>query len=134
AVKPAPPSRRCLMSMIAWTALFMSAAPACSYVTPPAPAWPAAEQAEWLAVFSRTTLPAITVHEVTPGHYAHGRMLRRLDGDVRRSLASASFVEGWAHYVEELFVEEGFRAGDPRFAIGVAIEALVRVTRLAVAI
>jgi uncharacterized protein (DUF885 family) len=45
-----------------------------------------------------------------------------------------SFAEGWAHYVEELCVEEGFRADDPRFAAGVAIEALVRVTRLAVAI
>ena len=31
-------------------------------------------------------------------------------------------------------LEEGFRAGDPRFAIGVALEALVRVTRLACAI
>ena len=47
---------------------------------------------------------------------------------------SMSFAEGWAHYVEELCVEEGFRSNDPRFAAGVAIEALVRVTRLAVAI
>jgi uncharacterized protein (DUF885 family) len=31
-------------------------------------------------------------------------------------------------------VEEGFQAGDPRFAIGVWLEALVRVTRLACAI
>ena len=55
-------------------------------------------------------------------------------GDVRRSLASLAFVEGWAHYAEELMVEEGFRAHDPRFAIGVWIEALVRVTRLASAL
>jgi uncharacterized protein (DUF885 family) len=55
-------------------------------------------------------------------------------GDVRRSLASLAFVEGWAHYVEELLVEEGFREEDPRFAIGVWIEALVRVTRLAAAL
>ena len=85
-------------------------------------------------MFSRTTLPAITVHEVTPGHFAHAQLLRRARGDVRRTLFSNSFVEGWAHYVEELFVEEGFRADDPRFAIGVCIEALVRVTRLAAAI
>ena len=32
--------------------------------------------------------------------------------------------------MEEVCVEEGFRAADPRFAIGVALEALVRVTRL----
>jgi uncharacterized protein (DUF885 family) len=47
---------------------------------------------------------------------------------------SLSFVEGWAHYAEQLCVEEGFRGHDPRFEAGVAIEALVRVTRLAVSI
>ncbi len=133
-VGPAPPSRRWAMAMMSWTAPFEADAPAWYYVNPPDPTWTEREQEEWLSVFSRTTLPAITVHEVTPGHYAHGRMLRRLDGEVRRTLFSSSFVEGWAHYGEELMVEEGFRSNDPRFAVGVCIEALVRVTRLAVAI
>jgi uncharacterized protein (DUF885 family) len=53
---------------------------------------------------------------------------------VRRVLHSGAFVEGWAHYAEELCVEEGLLADDPRFAIGVWLEALVRVTRLACAI
>jgi uncharacterized protein (DUF885 family) len=53
---------------------------------------------------------------------------------VRRVLIGESFVEGWAHYVEEVALEEGFRSTDPRFAAGVALEALVRVTRLACAI
>jgi uncharacterized protein (DUF885 family) len=69
-----------------------------------------------------------------PGHFAHGMMLARARGDVRRSLYSAAFVEGWAHYAEELMVDEGFRAGDPRFAIGVWLGALVRVTRFAAAL
>jgi len=133
-VGPAPPSRRWAMAMMSWAAPQEPDAPSWYYVTPPDPGWPDHEQREWLEVFSRTTLPAITVHEVMPGHYAHGRMLRRARGDVRRSLLSTAFVEGWAHYGEELFVEEGFRAEDPRFSIGVCIEALVRVTRLAVAI
>jgi uncharacterized protein (DUF885 family) len=85
-------------------------------------------------VFSRTTLPAITVHEVAPGHFSHGRALRHAPTPARRMLMSSAFIEGWAHYVEEVAVEEGFRAGDPRFAIGMAIEALVRVTRMACAI
>lgn len=133
-VGPAPPSRRWAMAMISWSAPYEADAPSWYYVTPPDPSWPEAEQEEWLSAFSRTTLPAITVHEVTPGHFAHARMLRRARGDVRRTLYSNAFVEGWAHYAEELFVEEGFRADDPRFAIGVYIEALIRVTRLAVAI
>lgn len=118
------------MAMMSWAAPYENDAPSWYYVTPPDPDWPPQDQEEWLAVFSRTTLPAITVHEVTPGHFAHGRMLRRARGDVRRGLFSASFVEGWAHYVEELMLEEGFRDSDPRYAIGMCIEALVRVTRL----
>ena len=133
-VGPAPPARRWAIAMMSWAAPYEADAPSWYYVTPPDPDWPDEEQEEWLAVFSRTTLPAITVHEVTPGHFAHGRMSRRLTSDVRRCLMSPAFVEGWAHYTEELFVEEGFRADDPRYAIGVAIEALIRVTRLASAI
>ena len=133
-VGPAPPSMSWAMAMMAWAAPFEADSPSWYWVTPPDSSWPAEEQEEWLTCFSRTTMPAITVHEVTPGHYAHGRSLRSLTSDVRRALLSNSFAEGWAHYSEELFVEEGFRSSDPRFAIGVYIEALVRVTRLAVAI
>ena len=133
-VGPAPESRRWAMAMMSWAAPYEDDAPSWYYVTPPDPSWSAVEQEEWLSVFSHTTLPAITVHEVTPGHFAHGRMLRRLEGDVRRGLYSAAFVEGWAHYAEELMVEEGFRGDDPRYRAGVCIEALVRVTRLRVAV
>jgi len=133
-VGPAPPSRRWAMAMMSPAAPFEDDGPSWYHVTPPDPSWPADEQEHWLQVFSRTTLPAITAHEVAPGHFAHGRVLRRMPTDVRRALHSPAFVEGWAHYTEELCVEEGFRADDPRFVIGVALEALVRVTRLAVAI
>ena len=133
-VGPAPPSRRWAMAMMSPAAPFEDDGPSWYHVTPPDSEWPEAEQEQWLQVFSRTTLPAITAHEVAPGHFAHGRVLRGMPTDVRRALHSPAFVEGWAHYTEELCVEEGFRADDPRFAIGVALEALVRVTRLAVAI
>lgn len=97
---------------------------------PPA-SWPPQDQDAWLSVFSRTTLPNIAIHEVAPGHFSHGRALRRVRCDVRRVVRSEVFTEGWAHYGEELALEEGFRAHDPRFAVGVARDALWRVTRLA---
>ncbi|HZD70627.1 MAG TPA: DUF885 family protein, partial [Actinomycetes bacterium] len=133
-VGPAPPSRRWALAMMSWAAPYEDDAPSRYYITPPDPDWPAEEQEQWLQVFSRSSLPAITVHEVAPGHFAHGRCLRRVTGDARRTLQSEAFAEGWAHYVEELCLEAGFRAGDPRFAVGVAVEALQRVTRLAVSI
>ena len=129
-VGPAPQSRRWAMAMMSWAGPEEADAPSWYHVTPPDPSWPADEVAEWLAVFSRTTLPAITVHEVSPGHYAHSRSLRRLTSPVRRQLIGGAFTEGWAHYVEEMFVEQGFRADDPRYAVGMCLEALVRVTRL----
>ena len=134
-VGPAPPSRRWAAAMMYWAAPFEDDAPGRYYVSPPDESWDADARHEWLAVFSATMGPAITVHEVTPGHFAHGRMLRQLArGDVRRSLFSAAFVEGWAQYAGELMVEQGFRADDPRFAIGVCLDALVAVTGLAAAL
>lgn len=121
--------------MMYWTGPFEDDAPARYYVSPPEESWDEEAKHEWLAVFSATMGPAVTVHEVTPGHFAHGRILRRLaEGDVRRSLFSEAFVEGWAHYGEELMVEQAFRADDPRFAIGVYLDALVAVTSLACAL
>ncbi|MBV9410722.1 MAG: DUF885 family protein [Acidimicrobiia bacterium] len=133
-VGPTPPARRWAFAMMAWAGPYEPDAPSWYHITPPDSTWPHEQQEEWLEAFNRTTLPAITVHEVAPGHFAHGRVLRRVSGDVRKTLMSMSFVEGWAHYAEQLCVEEGFRADDPRFQAGVAIEALVRVTRLAVSI
>jgi hypothetical protein len=133
-VEPSPASRRWAMAMMAPAAPWENDAPSFFHVTPPDAEWSQEQQAEWLSVFSATTLPAIAVHEVAPGHFSHGRALLRAPSAVRRSIFSESFIEGWAHYSEELAVEEGFRADDARFAIGVYLEALVRVTRLVSAI
>ena len=130
----APESRRWAMAMMSTAAPGEPEAPSMYYITPPDPSWPENEAQEWLEVFSDTTLPGITAHEVAPGHFSHGRAILRAPTDIRRTLHSGAFVEGWAHYAEEVCVEDGFCADDPRFAIGVWLEALVRVTRLACAI
>jgi hypothetical protein len=133
-VAPSPPSRRWATAMMSWSAPYEDDGPSWYFITPPDPSWPADRQRQWLSAFSFTTLPSTTVHEVAPGHFVHGRALRAATSDVRRSLHSSSFIEGWAHYAEELCIEAGFRAGDPRFRAGVALKALLRVTRMAVAI
>ena len=133
-VGPAPESRRWATAMLSWAAPGEPEGPSWYHITPPEASWPARDQEEWLEMFSHTTLPGITVHEVAPGHFSHGRALRRVTSEVRRTLHSSAFIEGWAHYGEELCVEEGFGAQDPRIPVGVWLEALVRVTRLACAI
>lgn len=133
-VSETPESLRFAVAMISINAPAEPDAPSRYFITPPDQSWTAAEAEEWLEMFSSTTLPAINVHEVAPGHFSHFQAVRRAQGDVRRTLFSDVFIEGWAHYAEELCVEEGFADGDPKFEIGVWLEALVRVTRLASAI
>ena len=112
-VGEAPESRRWAMAMISTNAPAEPPAPSWYWITPPDESWPEAEAEEWLEVFSATTLPVITVHEVAPGHFSHHQALRRARGQVRRTLSSSAFVEGWAHYAEELCVEEGFLVRRP---------------------
>ena len=85
-VGPAPESRRWAMAMMSPAAPGEPEGPSWFHITPPDESWPAREQEEWLEVFSATTLPGITVHEVAPGHFSHGRALRRLRSEVRRTL------------------------------------------------
>jgi uncharacterized protein (DUF885 family) len=129
-VGPAPEALRMAMAMMAWAGPYEDDAPSWYWVTPPDESWPKEAQQEWLQVFSATTLPAITVHEVSPGHFAHSRALRHASSDVSRTLYGYAFTEGWAHYSEEMVIDVGFRADDPRYRVGMAIEGLVRVVRL----
>ena len=75
------------MAMMASAAPGEAEAPSMYYITPPDPSWPAHEAEEWLEVFSDTTLPGITVHEVAPGHFSHGRAMRRAPTAIRQIAA-----------------------------------------------
>lgn len=108
--------------------------PSTYHVTPPDWSWPQPEIDEWLETFSPTLIGSMCAHEAAPGHFAHARALRRVGGLPQRILMSYTFAGGWAHYAEERCLEEGFRADDPRYEIGVCIRALARVARLASAI
>lgn len=134
-VGPMPESQRRALAGMFWSAPGEPEGPSWFRVTLPDPSWPAADQQGWLASgFNAMVLPNIAIHEVAPGHFSHSRALRRAGSEVRRTLQSDGFIEGWAHYCEELALEQGFRAGDPRHAVGVALDALRRLTRFSCAI
>jgi len=60
--------------------------------------------------------PAITivsVHEVYPGHYLQFLYARQFPSDVRKVFGAASNSEGWAHYSEQMMLDEGFTAVSP---------------------
>jgi uncharacterized protein (DUF885 family) len=106
------------------------------YLTDADPSWPAERQTEHLRDFNTPTLWTISMHEVFPGHYLHYQHLRRVTSKVRRStlFAPASYIEGWAHYCEQMMLEAGFGRGDSALKLGQLGEALVRLVRFVVGI
>ena len=106
------------------------------YLTDADPAWPADKQDEYLRDFNYPTLWAISIHEVYPGHFLHFQHLRRVESKVRKSImfSPASFVEGWAHYCEQMMIEAGFRRNDMTLRLGYLAEALIRLARFIVSI
>jgi uncharacterized protein (DUF885 family) len=106
------------------------------YLTDVDRTWSADRQEEHMRDFNIPTLWNISIHEVFPGHFLHYQHLRQVESKVRKStfFAPASFVEGWAHYCEQMMVETGFRKNDPSIRAGQLAEALVRLARFVVAI
>ncbi|MEZ5288604.1 MAG: DUF885 domain-containing protein [Vicinamibacterales bacterium] len=106
------------------------------YLTDADQAWPEARKLEHLRDFNIPTLWNISIHEVYPGHYVHYQLLRRVTSKVRRTtlLAPASYIEGWAHYCEQMMLEAGFGDGDQALKLGQLGEALIRLARFVVGI
>ncbi|MFO0611139.1 MAG: DUF885 domain-containing protein [Polyangiaceae bacterium] len=102
------------------------------YITPPNPAWSAKEQEEYL-MFTGTLL-ATSIHEVYPGHYLQGMWIGKAPTKVQKSLGSYSFIEGWAHYGEQLMIEEGFGAENEENHLGQLGDALLRNCRVVVSL
>ncbi|MBM3935518.1 MAG: DUF885 domain-containing protein [SAR202 cluster bacterium] len=104
------------------------------YVTPPEDDWPADKQEEWLTSFSYPLLKGISVHEAYPGHFTHHLHTRNIESKLGEVFGAYTFWEGWAHYTEEMMVEQGFAADDSRVRLGVLLEALLRDCRYICAI
>src|SRR5262245_42202917 len=106
------------------------------YLTDVDPAWPPERQQEYLRDYNYPTLWSISIHEVYPGHFLHYQHLRRVESKVRKSIlfAPASFVEGWAHYCEQMMIEAGFGRSDQGVRLGQLAEALIRLVRFIVGI
>jgi len=76
-------------------------------------------------------LEIIAVHEVFAGHYVHAEATARGPSIIRACFPWISgFVEGWAHYCEELAVEQGLAAGRPLIEVAQLKSALESAVRL----
>ena len=100
------------------------------YVTPPDPAWTPAQQEQHLSFYNTYAFPVISAHEVMPGHYLNFVLHKFAHLSIVRAIAgNPSYSEGWAHYDEQMMVDEGWGDGDPRVRLAQLALALQREAR-----
>ena len=117
------------------------------YVTPVEPNWAAQQKEEWLTAFNYYTTDITSIHEAYPGHYVQFlRLNASAANKIEKIFGSYAFVEGWAHYCEQMMLEQGF--GGPKkppgtaeeqkraakYRMAQASEAMLRLCRLCVSV
>ncbi len=88
-----------------------------------------AQTADYMAAFNVGTIVSTSVHEAYPGHYIQFLWLPEVPGKVRKLLGASSNAEGWAHYCEQMMLDQGY--GQPGAGAKDAREAkLIRLGQL----
>jgi uncharacterized protein (DUF885 family) len=77
-------------------------------VTLPGPNDSAEEIAGLMAGFNIGTIASTSIHEAFPGHFTQYLWEKRAPTKIRRVLAANTNVEGWAHYTEQMMLDEGY--------------------------
>lgn len=103
-------------------------------MTLPDPKLSAAEKNEFMSQWYYPAITNVSVHEVWPGHYLQFLYARYFPSDIRKVLGAATNSEGWAHYCEQMVIDEGFHADDPRYRLAQVQDALLRDARFIVGI
>ncbi len=117
------------------------------YVTPPDAKDTPEKKDEWLTAFNYYTTDVVSIHEAYPGHYLQFLHLNASPANrLRKILNSYAFVEGWAHYAEQMALDEGFglshydaptpadRRRAAKYRLAQSDEALLRLCRLCVSV
>ena len=78
------------------------------YAVSPIPAkWTRAQADPFLREYNTRSIRNLTIHEAMPGHYLQLTHSNRYESALRATLASGTFIEGWAVYGVRLMVEQG---------------------------
>ncbi|HEY7113483.1 MAG TPA: DUF885 domain-containing protein, partial [Thermoanaerobaculia bacterium] len=104
------------------------------YVTPVEKDWDAKRQEEHLRLYNRYVMDMIDVHEVWPGHYLQFLYGKQFPTKTRKLVFCGTNAEGWAHYSEQMMVDQGFGGGDPKIRLAQLQEALLRDCRYVVGV
>ena len=98
-------------------------------VTLPERSWTPEHVAEHMASFNVGTIISTSVHEAYPGHYVQFLWQDKFPSKVRKIVGANTNIEGWAHYCEQMMLDEGY--GQPGAGARDAREArLIRLGQL----
>ncbi len=77
-------------------------------VTLPEKSWTPAHVAEHMAAFNIGTITSTAVHEAYPGHYEQFLWMPQFSSKIRKLIGANTNIEGWAHYTEQMMLDEGY--------------------------
>jgi len=91
------------------------------WITPIPADWPEARVESKLREYNTYNLKLLTLHEAMPGHYVQGEFANRVEPKSRRVLraiySNGPYAEGWAQYVTQVMLDEGFLNNSPELRL-----------------
>jgi len=82
------------------------------WITPIPTDWPKDRIESKLREYNVYNLRLLVIHEAMPGHYVQGEFANAIEPKTRRVLraifGNGPYVEGWAQYVTQVMLDEGF--------------------------
>jgi len=103
-------------------------------VTLPDSSWTPEKTEQWMQFFDRANISDVSAHEAYPGHYTQFLWVKQAPSKVRKLIGCSSNAEGWAHYAEQMMLDEGYGNGDLKLRVGQIQQALLRDARYIVGI
>jgi uncharacterized protein (DUF885 family) len=103
-------------------------------MTLPDRAWPKAQTESFMRQWYYPMISNVSVHEAYPGHYIQFLYASQFPSKVRKVFGAASNSEGWAHYCEQMILDEGLKSDDPKYRLAQLQDALLRDVRFIVGI
>jgi uncharacterized protein (DUF885 family) len=129
-VRPTPAYARTGFASMSTPGPFETRATQAYYnITTVDPTWDEAQTHQHLTYFNHPGLLGITVHEAFPGHFVQLLYRPELPSVLRKVLQPGSLVEGWAHYTEQMMVDEGLGKDAPEVRLAQLRRALQRHAR-----
>jgi uncharacterized protein (DUF885 family) len=91
------------------------------WITPIPKDWPPARVESKLREYNFYALKLLTIHEAMPGHYVQLEYANAIEPPLRRIFRSVfgngAYVEGWAVYVTEVMLDEGYLNHSPEMRL-----------------